>query len=105
MKYFSKADKPLQSLDDTVDYDKHINSEVIDDQVSFSINSASWKSKRILIVDDEPYNLIAMKIVLEQAEKKLLQKNFNNDVLNKTRAKISDIIDQASNGLDAFEKF
>ena len=46
-----------------------------------------------------------MKIVLEQAEKKLLQKNFNNDVLNKTRAKISDIIDQASNGLDAFEKF
>lgn len=58
-----------------------------------------------MIVDDEPYNLIALKIVLEQAEKQMLQKKYSEEALNRARDKITDIIDQASNGLDAFEIF
>ena len=58
-----------------------------------------------MIVDDEPYNIIAMKIILEQAESKLLKKIYDNEVLSKAKGKITDIIDQAINGLDAFESF
>ena len=74
-------------------------------EVSFRVTSGLGITKRILIVDDEPYNLIAMKIVLEQAEQQLLKKIINEEVLNKTKGKITDFIDQASNGLDAFENF
>lgn len=61
--------------------------------------------KRILIVDDEPYNLMAMKIVLEQAEQQLLKRTHEDHVLMKVKGKITDIVDQATNGLDAFENF
>ena len=44
--------------------------------------------KRILLVDDEPYNLIALKIVLEAADERKL---------------IGNIIDQVTNGLEAYK--
>ena len=46
-----------------------------------------------------------MKIVLEQAEQQLLKKYQKDEVPGRARAKITDIIDLASNGLDAFESF
>ena len=51
------------------------------------------KYKRILIVDDEPYNLMAMKIVLEQAEQQLLKRTHEDHVLMKVKGKITDIVD------------
>jgi len=45
--------------------------------------------KRILIVDDEPYNLLGLKIVIEVADPDI---------------NILSIIDQASNGLEALKK-
>ena len=45
--------------------------------------------KRILIVDDEPYNLLSLKIILETADKS---------------GKISGLIDEAINGEKAYKK-
>ena len=36
--------------------------------------------KRILIVDDEPYNLLALKTILAQAEKLLLKKQHGEHI-------------------------
>ena len=47
---------------------------------------AMMKNRRILIVDDEPYNLLSMKIILQQSGFK--------DLL--------DLVDQANNGLEAY---
>jgi len=44
---------------------------------------------RILIVDDEPYNLLSLKIILETADKS---------------GKISGLIDEAINGEKAYKK-
>ena len=37
--------------------------------------------KRVLIVDDEPYNLMALSIILTQAEKHLLTKLYGSEIL------------------------
>ena len=93
-------------LNDTQEFDDFIENQAEPEKsVSFRVSSSLSNTKRILIVDDEPYNLIAMKIVLEQAEQQLLKKIIKEEVLNKAKGKITDIIDQASNGLDAFENF
>jgi YesN/AraC family two-component response regulator len=44
------------------------------------------KDRRILIVDDEPYNLMALKVVIDAADKR-----------------VKDMIDEVTNGLEAFE--
>ena len=46
----------------------------------------SHKDRRILIVDDEPYNLMALKVVIDAADKR-----------------VKDMIDEVTNGLEAFE--
>lgn len=51
--------------------------------VSFTL---SQKDRRILIVDDEPYNLMALKVVIDAADKR-----------------VKDMIDEVTNGLEAFE--
>ena len=51
------------------------------------LNSSTLK--RILIVDDEPYNLLGLKVIIEVAV---------SDI------NIMSLIDQASNGLDALKK-
>ena len=103
--FIRKGDFKLRCVfEDEHDDDKFFNEQEESEQFSFRSLSLN-NNKRILIVDDEPYNLIAMKIVLESAELKLLQKVFGNDVFSKTKGKITDIIDQAINGLDAFETF
>lgn len=52
----------------------------------------SRSSKRILVVDDEPFNLKSMKVIIDSVLKKLgLEEEFLNS-----------FIDQAQNGLEAF---
>ena len=52
----------------------------------------------MLIVDDEPYNLMALSIILTQAEKQLLTKLYGGQILEQSESKICDLIDRASNG-------
>ena len=52
----------------------------------------------MLIVDDEPYNLMALNIILGQAEKLLLTKLFGAQIMERNDCKISDLVDRASNG-------
>ena len=46
------------------------------------------KSKRILIVDDEPYNIMGLKIIIDACDKGKL---------------VSMIVDQATNGMEAYK--
>ena len=57
----------------------------------------------MLIVDDEPYNLLALTTILAQAEKQVLTKHYGSQVLEQSGSRISDLIDRASNGQDALE--
>ena len=50
------------------------------------ILNISYKDRRILIVDDEPYNLMALKVVIDAAD-----------------TRVKDMIDEATNGLEAYE--
>lgn len=50
-------------------------------------NSGMNQNRRIMIVDDEPYNLLGLQIVIQQA-------GFGN---------LDQLIDKASNGQQAFE--
>ena len=54
-------------------------------QTNISLN-ISYKDRRILIVDDEPYNLMALKVVIDAAD-----------------TRVKDMIDEATNGLEAYE--
>ena len=60
-------------------------------------------NKRILIVDDEPYNLMALKIILGQAEKSLLTEIHGEDIMERTKGEICDIVDQATTGQEAVD--
>ena len=71
---------------------------------------------RILIVDDEPYNLMGLKIVLQQAEKELLKEIWKerlasqrahlvNQDKHEPKSTICTLIDQVSNGLEAYNAF
>lgn len=53
----------------------------------------NWVSKRVLIVDDEPFNLSSMRILLKLSLKKM---NIDDTMLDA-------YIDQASNGSEAVE--
>ena len=60
--------------------------------------------QRILIVDDEPYNIIALKIIVEACYKKILnemKKLANFDARLELKS-ITNLIDDASNGEEAF---
>ena len=67
--------------------------------IKLQIRNKIWL-KRILIVDDEPFALMGMKIVLENAEKQLISELFGNI---KTKSTILHRVDQASDGLQAFK--
>lgn len=54
----------------------------------FNFSKTSQKKKRILLVDDEPYNLMALKVIINCVDN------------GKT---LSMIIDQATNGLEAYK--
>ena len=73
---------------------------------------------RILIVDDEPYNLMGLKIVLQQAEKELLKEIWKERLASQRarahlvsqdkhepKSTIFTLIDQVSNGLEAYNAF
>ena len=60
-------------------------------------------NKRFLIVDDEPYNLMGLKIILAQAEKMLLKELHGDEIMEKFSGDITDLIDQATNGQKAVE--
>ena len=58
-------------------------------------------------MDDEPYNLMGLKIILAQAEKNLLKEMHGDDIMERTKGEICDLVDQASNGqmaVDAVKK-
>jgi CheY-like chemotaxis protein len=52
------------------------------------IRAHNTKDKRILLVDDEPYNLIALRIILEAADE---------------HGVVTNLIDQVTNGLEAYK--
>ena len=58
---------------------------------------------RILLVDDEPYNLLALTTILVQAEKTLLTKRYGEQIFDKCDSKITHILDTATNGMEALE--
>ena len=58
-------------------------------------------TKRLLIVDDEPFNLLALATILAEAEKHLLTKLFGPKIMDVSDFKITDLVDRASNGQDA----
>ena len=66
-----------------------------------SISPVMVPTQRILIVDDEPYNLLALTTILAQAEKFLLPKLYGPEIIDASDFKITDIVDHASNGRDA----
>ena len=71
---------------------------------SFAPSQQWHQNKRFLIVDDEPYNLMGLKIILAQAEKKLLQEmHHGEDPIDGYMEEICDLVDQASNGKEAVE--
>lgn len=59
--------------------------------------------KRILLVDDEPYNLLALTTILAQAEKVLLTKLYGEEIFEQCDSKITELQDRAINGQDALE--
>ena len=69
-----------------------------------SFLSQSWhQNKRFLIVDDEPYNLMSLNIILAKAEKDLLKELHGKDKMELAEGNICDLVDQASNGKEALE--
>ena len=68
-----------------------------------SIQPVITFTKRILIVDDEPYNMLALETILAQAEKQLLTKLYGPDILDQSDCRITDLVDRASNGQDALD--
>jgi CheY-like chemotaxis protein len=50
------------------------------------IRAQNTKDKRILLVDDEPYNLIALKIILEAADEHKVVKYLIDQVTNGSEA-------------------
>ena len=53
---------------------------------NINIGSVRTMERRILIVDDEPYNLMALKVVIDAAD-----------------TRVKDMIDEVTNGLEAYE--
>jgi CheY-like chemotaxis protein len=76
---FGKSDLSQRCLPDFEDYDKDIFTADIS-------RAQNTKIKRILLVDDEPYNLLALKIILEAADEHKI---------------ITSLIDHVINGLEA----
>ena len=52
------------------------------------------------MVDDEPYALMGMKIVIENAEKQLIQEQYGTI---KPKSTILHLVDQASDGMQAYK--
>ena len=46
---------------------------------------------------------MGLKIILAQAEKKLLKEMYGEDIMDRTNGQICDLVDQASNGQEAVE--
>lgn len=65
------------------------------DQITTIINAPT---KRLLIVDDEPYNMMALQTILTHAEKLLLTELYGREIMDKSDSRITDLIDRASNG-------
>jgi len=59
------------------------------------------KNKRILIVDDEPYNLIGLTIMLQQATKFCFGHLADSYEEIDIQQVIMDLVDRANNGLEA----
>ena len=70
-----------------------------------SILVRTWQNnKRILIVDDEPYNLMGLKIILAQTEKNLLKEKYGDEIMQyHAPEELFDLVDQASNGKEAVD--
>ena len=84
MDFEEKKDK-----DSKIDLDSYPCLKMIDSRYFSAYNNNS--QRRILIVDDEPYNILALRIMLKQ----LCPVNY--------QSKLDSVIDQAPNGRDALE--
>ena len=59
---------------------------------------------KIMIVDDEPYNLQGLSFMIEHALQVIFQEEFKNQITEKSLYMNNIIIDKANNGLEAYLK-